>query len=77
MVPQRKVKKPWKNKKKYFETLWGRPFREKSKTVEKPTKKPKKQKKKKNNILRLLPNLFHFQDLWKISFLFFVFFCFF
>ena len=47
MVPQRKVKKPWKNKKKYFETLWGRPFREKSKTVEKPTKKPKKQKKKK------------------------------
>jgi len=40
------VKKPWKNKKKYFETLWGRPFREKSKTVEKPTKKQKNKKKK-------------------------------
>ena len=49
-----------------METLWGGPLREKSKNLGK-TKKTKK-----NNILSLLPNLFHFQDLWKIGF--FVFF---
>ena len=51
-----------------METLWGGPLREKSKNLGK-IKKTKKTKK--NNILSLLPNLFHFQDLWKIVFLFF------
>jgi len=52
-----------------LETLWGGPLREKSKNLGK-TKKNKKTKK--NNILSLLPNLFHFQDLWKIVFFVFL-----
>ena len=70
MVPQRKVKKPWKNKKNILR-LFGEGPSEKSQKPWKNRGKTNK-KTKKNNILRLLPNLFHFQDLWKI-----VFFCFF
>ena len=52
--PSEKSEKALEKQKKYFETLWGRPFREKSKTVEKPTKKPKKQKKKKKQYFETL-----------------------
>ena len=66
------LRKTKKNKKNNIWKLFGEgPLEKSQKTLEKP-KKTKKTKK--NNILSLLPNLFHFQDLWKIVFFVFWFF---
>ena len=75
--PSEKSEKALEKQKKNILRLFGEGPSEKSQKPWKNQQKNQKNKKKKNNILRLLPNLFHFQDLWKISFLFFVFFCFF